>query len=308
MSNLLADVYTGKLYVNASEAPDGTWLLPVLEAEPYYEQSSRSAATPRDRTNDGRFDRSALSPEHAWRIGRDYLAHCLRYGWPMKVVRECIGAGGRILEMGCGEEIPFFRALTCDHSAVMHFKPSLYVGADLNNIRYFPQVTGSKAVILPRTNVMDPDSGVPNDPFDLVISFEVLEHMDKPDGERFLDAMVEFAARKPRKEGGKPGIILLSTPVNDGQIAKNHIYEWRKSELERGWARRGCTIVKEFGTFANIVKLTNALTDVEREVWNRLAEYHGPHTLCCIFASAHPETARNIAWQVSVPADAHGVA
>ena len=305
--SLLADVNTGKLYEKTADAPADAWLLPVVEAEPYYEQNTRSAAAPRGRTDDGKFDRTALSPEHAWRIGRDYLAHCIRYGWPMTVIRECIGAGGRILEMGCGEEIPFFRALTCDHSAVMYYKPSLYVGADLNTIRYFPQVTGSRAVILPRTNVMTPDSGVPDEPFDLVISFEVLEHMDKQDGEQFLDAMVEFAARKPRREG-KPGLILLSTPVNDGQIAKNHIYEWRRSELMRAWARRGCYIEKQFGTFANLIQLTSALTSEERIVWNRLCEYHSPHTLCCIFAAAHPEAARNIAWRVRVTTDSHSVA
>ena len=275
-------------------------LMPVVAAEPYYTQITRSAATPRERTEDGRYDRSHLSPEHAWRLGRDYLAHCLRYGWPMEVIRQKFGAGVRILEMGCGKELPLFRALTCDHSAMTHYKPSLYVGADLNDIKYRPVVTGIRSVILPNTNVIDDPSSVPDDPFDVVITFEVLEHMDKPDGLRFLDAVVEYASRRPKREG-KPGTILLSTPVNNGMIAKNHVYEWTRSELRRAWWRRGCMVVAEYGTFTNIIDLMEVLTAEERVVWNRMVSYHSPHTLSCFFATCHPEVARNIAWHVEVP-------
>lgn len=300
---ILACVRTGRIFIEGEE-PVGDdakdlMLMPIQEAEPYYEQSSRSASSPLERTSDGKFDKSHLSPERAYRINRDYLAHCLRYSWPMKVIRERVGVGARILEMGCGEEIPFFRALTCDPSAVMHYKPDLFVAADLNKIKYRPAVTGCRTVILEKTNIIDDVSKVPDEPFDLVISFEVLEHMDKPDGERFLDAMVEFARRKPVREG-KPSLILLSTPVNDGFIAKNHKYEFLESELERAWLKRGCIVKAKYGTFANLPKLVAVLTPEERIVWNRMATYHGPNTLSCFFAATHPEIARNIAWMVEV--------
>lgn len=308
MPMLLMSVATGQIYQEGSPIPDGTVLVPVEEAEPYYEQAVRSSSRPLGRSDDGRFDKTHLSPENAWRLGRDYLAHCLRYGWPMQVVRESVGPNAAILEMGCGAEIPLFRALTCDHSAVKFYKPRLYVAADLNDIKYRPEITGCRTVILPRTNLVDDPSRVPDEPFDLVISFEVLEHMDKSAGEIFLDNMVGFAARKAQA-GGSDGLLLLSTPVNDGVgIAKNHIYEWRRSELERAFQRRGCEVVQQFGTFANLRDLVNALTSAEREVWNSMARYHSPHTLCAFFASNHPEAARNIAWRVRVPADAHGVA
>lgn len=269
-------------------------LMPVEAAEPYYEQATKSAATPMERTADGRYDRSHLSPENAYRIGRDYLAHCLRYGWPMRVVREHIGVGGAILEMGCGKEIPFFRMLTCDHSAMLYYKPELYVGADLNDIKYRPVINGIRTFLLPKTNIIDDTSKVPPDGFDLVLSFEVLEHMDKPDGERFLDAMVMYASRK------KGCRILLSTPVNGGNIAKNHVYEWRRSELRRAWESRGCKVLEEFGTFSNIIELAEVLTHEERVVWNRMSAYHNPHVLSCFFSAMHPEAARNIAWHVQV--------
>ena len=138
-------------------------------------------------------------------------------------------------------------------------------------------------------------------PFDVVVSFEVLEHMDKPDGHRFLDAMFAFARRKAEREG-EDGLIILSTPVNGGKIAKNHIYEWQQSELRRAFEKRGGVIEGEYGTFSNLRDLAAAMDDTETEVWNRLARYHSPHTLSCIFSAMHPDAARNIAWKVRVPA------
>lgn len=297
---------TGKVALRGSESlvdvVDPQWV-PLIEGEPYFTQNVRSRAVAHERTDDGRFDRSHLSPENAWRIGRDYLAHCIRYGFPMKIVKEHFGPGVRILEMGCGKEIPLFRTLTCDHSATTYYKPSLYVAADLNKIKYRPKVNGIETIILPETNIVEQPEKVPDDKiFDLVVSFEVLEHMDKrPDGDRFLDSMVSFARRKVDAEG-KPGMILLSTPVNGGHIAKNHIYEWQMSELERAWIKRGCKVLAKYGTFANLYDLVPVLTDAERECWNQLAEYHAPHTLSCLFSANHPEVARNIAWKVEVPA------
>ncbi len=309
----LVCVRTGKIHVKSEEPPEAfvglngqsekhEWM-PLAEGEPYFRQVSGSRAEATGRTDDGRFDTTHLSPEKAWRIGRDYLAHCIRYGFPMKVIKEHIGAGGRILEMGCGKEIPLFRTLTCDHSAVMYYKPSVYVGADLNVIKYRPQISGCDTTILPKTDITSEEGAakVPDVPFDIVVSFEVLEHMDKDDGFRFLDAMFGFARRKAEREG-EDGLIILSTPVNGGKIAKNHIYEWQRSELRRAFEKRGGIIEGEYGTFSNLRDLTKAMDDTEIEIWNRLAAYHSPHTLSCIFSAMHPEAARNIAWKVRVPA------
>lgn len=304
---------TGQLRIRGQEPPDQAdngvkhvWV-PIAEGEPYFEQKTMSRASAHERTDDGRFDRSHLAPEKAWRIGRDYLAHCIRYGFPMKVVKEHFGAGVRIMEMGCGKLIPLFRTLTCDHSAVKFYKPSKYCAVDLNSIQYHPRVDGIETAILSKCNAVDEPQKVPDWVFDMVVSFEVLEHMDKADGERFLDGMVRYARRKP-EAGEGDGMILLSTPVNGGFIAKNHIYEWQRSELRRAFEKRGCEVLAEYGTFSNLRELDEAMDDTEREVWNRMSEYHSPHVLSCIFSAMHPEAARNIAWKVRVPLEAKEIA
>lgn len=297
---------TGNVCVRGGNPPNMTpdgrehmWV-PVVDAEPYYTQRVGSDSESTDRTQDGRFDKTHLSPEHAYRIGRDYLAHCIRYGWPMKVVKERLGAGARIIEFGCGKELPLFRTLTCDHSAVTHYKPKRYVGMDLNKVKYNPRVTGIDSLVMSEMNCVENFAAIPDEVFDLTISFEVVEHMDKPDGLRFLDSMVRVARRKSEREG-KPGLLLLSTPVNGGKIAKNHVYEYGRGELRRAIEKLGCTIEEEYGTFSNIRDLVGALSVHEEYVWNQLAKYHSPDVLTALFSCNHPEVARNIAWLVNVP-------
>jgi Methyltransferase domain len=294
------DLRTGKL-LSVDGKPDepGEWV-PVLEAEPLYPQMVGSQVDPKDRTADGKFDRSFLSPEKAYRIGRDFLAHCIRYGFPLKLIQETFGSGARILELGCGSEIPMFRTLTMDLQAVKRSKPALYVGCDLNRVKYHPQVSGIDTHILEETNAITQRDRVPDVPFDFIFSFEVLEHMDKnPDGEAFLDGIFDYARRRPQREN-KPCTVVLSTPVNNGLIAKNHIYEWRRSELRRAFESRGGRVVAEYGTFSSIADIVPVLTPAEREVWNTMAKYHSPHTMTAFFSSAHPEAARNILWHVEV--------
>ncbi len=64
-------------------------------------------------------------------------------------------------------------------------------------------------------------------PYDVITSFETLEHMSEADGDAFLTAL--FASLKP---GGK---LILSTPMNEGPQKHNvtpfHIREYSHAEL-----------------------------------------------------------------------------
>jgi hypothetical protein len=172
---------------------------------------------------------------------------------------------------------------------------------DLNRVKYNPRVSGIESTILAETNIITQFDRIPDEVFDLVVSFEVVEHMDKPDGLLFVERVVQAARRKAEREG-KPGLVLLSTPVNGGRIAKNHIYEWQRGELRRAFEGLGGVIESEYGTFSNLRDLAPALSSYEQFVWNQLSDYHSPDVLTAVFSARHPEVARNIAWLVSVPA------
>lgn len=293
------DLVRGTIH-DAPESDDCVQV-PVVDGEPHYTQVARSAATAYGRVDSGRFDTSHLSPENTYRIGRDYIAHTLRYGCVLNVVRKLIGAGGSILEMGAGKELPALRTMLMDHSAVTDYKPAVYVAADLNPFKYRPAVNGIDIRLLDCTNLVTHPERVPSGMnFDLVLSFEVLEHMDKADGEKFLDAMFEFAKRKPASTPGAKSWILLSTPVNNGMVAKNHIYEWRRIELARALVKRGGNIINEWGMYANFNDIVPRLSRSEIELWNKMASFHSPHLLACMFAVDKPDIARNITWLVEV--------
>lgn len=297
---ILVSLSSGRLLAPGEDPSGdrGPWV-PALEAEPHFTQTVGSEVDPKERSADGRFDKSHLAPEKVWRIGRDFIAHCIRYAYPMKVIRENFGAGARIVELGCGKDLATFRTITMDHGAVRYYKPVRYVGVDLNPIMYKPVVTGIDTLLLERTNIVDEFDKIPDEVFDLVVSWEVIEHMGKDDGNRFLDAAVKLARRKAEREN-KPGMILLSTPVNNGNVAKNHIYEWHLGELRRAWNNRGCHVLAEYGTFADLSQLLPVLTREERVCWNQLAAFHSPHTLSAMFSANHPEAARNVVWNVLV--------
>ena len=243
-------------------------VLPVLEAEPYYEQNRSTNAEPGERTADGKFDKSSLDPERRYRMNRDYVAHALRYGWPMRVLRASYGVGATIAELGCGADLPMFRTIVMDLSATSYYKPARYVGVDLNKIRYKPQVGGINAVYLENTNLVNNPEVLPDWDYDLIVSFEVLEHMGKEDGLKFLDIATNLAKNSVRRKltAGKTNptcTILLSTPVGNGSTPKNHIYEWKRSELQRAWNRLGVRIVAQFGMFNNLRDLEDELTKAE---------------------------------------------
>ena len=283
-------------------------ILPALEAEPYYEQYRSTTALPQERTADGKFDKSSLDPERRYRLNRDYVAHALRYGWPMRVLRANYGAGATIAELGCGADLPMFRTMVMDLSATSYYKPKRYVGVDLNKIRYKPQVSGINSVYLENTNLLRSPEVLPDWDYDLIISFEVLEHMGKEDGLQFLEIAVNLAKTSVRRklEAGqkKPTcMILLSTPVGNGLTPKNHIYEWKRSELQRAWNHLGVRIAAQFGMFSNLTELQSELTEAEWQVFRRLTRFHSPETLVSMFSCLHPSVARNIAWEIVVSED-----
>lgn len=85
----------------------------------------------------------------------------------------------------------------------------------------------------------------PSEPFDIIASTEFLEHITKPDGEKFL-----FECMKLLKPGGH--FILTSANPNLRRNNQWHIYEWPPEELRAYIDSQGWNIVDWFYMKAGI--------------------------------------------------------
>lgn len=233
---------------------------------------------------DRRFDTTQLHEGgHGKRVHRDYAAHFFRWGWASKFVKS---RETRVLDVGCGQELPLVRVMTGSLSTV----PAHYVGVDLNKIAKKPGLGWVKAVMDQFSFVDDWSEVVEaHGEFDLVTCFEVIEHMHKADGERLLEGINGCLSRF--------GTALLSTPVyNSKKMAANHIHEWTIDELTESIESAGLEVIERFGTFASWNDINKVCTPVERSLLGEVGRFYGGDVLACFLAPKYPDASRNNAW------------
>lgn len=233
---------------------------------------------------DRRYDTTQLHENgHGQRVHRDYAAHFFRWGWASRFVRP----GTRVLDVGCGQDLPLVKILTASLSTV----PAAYVGIDLNKIR---RTTTIKWVETVRDQFDFPGGGwreikKEHELFDLISCFEVIEHMHEDSGKNLLVGMRECLA-----DDGK---ILLSTPVYDGRkMAANHIHEYKVEELQTLIESVGLEVVERFGTFASWNAVRRVCTESERQLLDETGRFYGGDVLACFLAPKYPDASRNNAW------------
>lgn len=227
------------------------------------------------------FSQSSLTAKsHGMLVHRDYGAHFFRWS----AARRLITDQTTVLDVGCGKDMPLAKVLMGAYA-----QPKSYTGIDLNKIA---EPARAKWLTLhDQTSALEID--LPGT-FDVVICFEVIEHMGKEDGERLIRRLVDWR--------GDRGTLLMSTPVFHAHKAADHIYEWSREEIMAAVNGAGASISGCFGTFARIPALRAVLTPEERSVFNRLAAYYDYNALSLIFAPLHPEVSSNNIWVVG-PAD-----
>lgn len=257
---------------------DGT-TIPDLVDDLIEEQPTRSGKQREAR----RFDQTQLHTEvHGRRVQRDYAAHFFRWGW---VARNFIQPNTTILDIGCGQDLPFLYVM----SAISHrgLLPTHYVGVDMNPL---PEVKRPWATLLgefclhERWEELRRPEG-----YDLIICLEVIEHMAKPDGLKLLKIAHDLLAPK--------GAFMLSTPVYDGKAkALNHIHEYTINEMKEcvDWA--GFWVDKRFGTFASKFDIYPQLNPGEKEVYDNLSKYYGAEVMSTFLAPLYPNQSRNNMW------------
>lgn len=214
---------------------------------------------------------------------RDMFAHYLRWTYVLNIAK----IGMNILDYGCGSgnlyEL-FYRN---------RYKPKRYLGLDIRektiqkNKEKFPKVEWACADLV-KPYVF------PNAKWDIIASFEVLEHVGKQNAKVFIENIWKLANKKTT--------VLISTPCYDPKVgaAANHIIDGEVGELTRKEAK---TLFKKYfkveacyGTFASQKDYKDKMTDNEREMFDRLNEYYDSNLVSNIMAPLFPKYSRNCLW------------
>lgn len=239
---------------------------------------------PHPRTDKGEreFDKTQLkSAGYAHQVHRDYAAHYFRWGFAGRFSNRA----KTILEIGCGQDLPLFKVLASDMSSF----PKKMVSVDLNKIKLRPSAKWLNIVdefnFIKRHGEILKDHGK----FDLIVSFEVIEHMDKANGKKLLSNAHALLA--------DDGQFLLSTPVYNGRhMAANHIHEYQFQELKDSIEAAGFAVEKVHGTFMDTRKMKKACTPAQLEIVNAISAFYSNTVVSNFLAPMFPEIASNCCW------------
>ena len=244
---------------------------------------------------------------HGKNLHRDYTAHFFRWSFARRFVKIT----DNLLEIGCGEEMPLRQILFGGAAQ----RVNSYTGVDLNKLKEFKHKrsrTFGEFNFVERWKelmVSDPEFPVDEEKryypqnvengYDVVLHFEVFEHMNEANGLNFMEAC--FNVTKPG------GVMLTSTPVWDQvRMAKNHIREYTAEEYQKIIEDAGFIVEKRFGTFMDIRHIgKSGLTGIDDEirvVKDRLAEYFDNDAISNIFGPLYPDNSRNNLWICRKPA------
>lgn len=229
------------------------------------------------------FDTSQLRfKDFQFQVHKDYLGHVFRWGFASRYSKK----GLSVLDVGCGQDLPFLRSLIGVTNSGM--VPDLYVGVDLNKIENAPKRKWINVLehfnFIENYDDLELDYGL----FDVIVNFEVFEHIELKLARGLLKGMRELLA-----PGGK---LIFSTPVycDSFKMARNHINELRKDEVEAELHAAGFKIVEQYGTFGNVNHIKKVAPPGELETYQKLREFYGDDLLGCYLAPKYPEASRNI--------------
>lgn len=244
-----------------------------------------------------KYNKTQLTPQNEYErhiYHRDQFAHYFRWSHVLKNAR----IGQTILDMGCGSgemlEV-FYRN---------RYRPKHFVGLDVRektieqNCEKFGKL--DFAEFQARDLCKPFDLG---EKFDVITSFEVLEHIGHENIDAFLQNMVKHADEHT--------VIYISTPNYDPRVgaAENHLLgpnkevgEWDHFELQEKLLQY-FDIVKKYGTFASMRDYKPYMNDWQKEMFAALSEYYDTNILACLMAPFFPEHSRNTLWVLKLKGD-----
>jgi hypothetical protein len=139
---------------------------------------------------------------------------------------------------------------------------------------------------------LDPTCGAPAN---VVVSFEVLEHVEPSMMMKMLEHMKLLTSDDAR--------FFISTPNwNRTDCAANHVNEMLYEALGAAFERHGFVIEHVYGTFASIRDYIDLIEDAKGldvlRVFEQLREYYDTNFLSCVFAPLFPAQSRNALWEL----------
>lgn len=221
---------------------------------------------------------------------RDMFSHFLRWSHLLKLDPR----GKNVLDFGCGKGYQYEVLYRNRHA------PARYLGLDIRKQTIekakakFPKAEFETQDLVNMTSHYGTD-------WDVIVSFEVAEHVGKWKVPQFLDNIKSHC--KPET------IVMLSTPCYDESVgaADNHTYD---SGDGRGVAPQELTygelkmlleerfeIFEHYGTFASQKDYKGQLSEKGRELFDRLSAYYDSNLVAVIFAPLFPQFSRNVMWK-----------
>lgn len=231
------------------------------------------------------YDTTSLkSGSYGYVVHRDYAAHFFRWGW---VSRTYINPSKTVLDIGCGVDTPLVKVLT---HKLANGLPKHYVGVDFNREpKNFSRYKWAEFKW--KFNFPEQWKTI-RGKFDVVTCFEVVEHMRMPAVRKLLRGALALTAPN--------GIMMLSTPVYNGHMAKNHINEMTIETLRREIYDAGWQVRDRFGTFMSDGDRKKVASKFENDLVDKLRVYYSTDVLATFLAPLYPDHSRNNMW-VCVP-------
>jgi 2-polyprenyl-3-methyl-5-hydroxy-6-metoxy-1,4-benzoquinol methylase len=234
------------------------------------------------------YNRTQLSPDKAFErhiFHRDQFAHYLRWSHVLKRAK----IGMNILDFGCGSgnllEVLYRN----------RFKANEYHGLDIREQTIFS--TNQKYEKLDWATFQAVDLcgnfSVGNH-WDMICSFEVIEHIGKENADKFLSNIA--ACCNDNTE------VLISTPNYDEKVgaASNHIINGEVGEFEhfelQELMEKHFVVKEKYGTFASQKDYKELMDDEMKILWDELHKYYDSNLLSVMFAPMFPAQSRNCIW------------
>jgi 2-polyprenyl-3-methyl-5-hydroxy-6-metoxy-1,4-benzoquinol methylase len=198
----------------------------------------------------------------------------------------------KLLDIGCGKDVPLAKMLMTSRMASDGLD---YTGIDYNKLEMPKAFENTKFKPTLIGNVAFPDCKLPHEKFDVITSFEVLEHVEPLHAYNMLEGIRDRLAPE--------GTAFLSTPVYDAHVgaADNHVNEMTYEVMQLMLQKVGLEVDAHYGTFASIKDYKEMIAKDDLDsMFSRLRDYYDSNYLATIFAPLYPQYARNVLWRVKL--------